>query len=68
MRPRQVSELEPIGYSPETVLTLPEVARWLRISERQAERMNIPCFYLGDRTRRYLVKTLVEFCEKREVA
>lgn len=68
MNTRPVNDQEPIGYSPETVLTIEEVARWLRVSVRQAERLKIPCFYLGERTRRYLGKTVIEYMEKKEKA
>lgn len=56
---------EPIGYSPETVLTIDQLAAWLQISKRAAERLHIPCFYLGTRTRRYLGKSVMEYLEKR---
>jgi hypothetical protein len=48
------AELEPIGFTPETVLTIEDVARWLRVSKRHAESLNLPCVYLGTRTRRFL--------------
>lgn len=59
---------EPIGFTPETVLTIEDVARWLMISKRSAESLNLPCFYLGTRTRRYLAKHVLEYIEKKAAA
>lgn len=53
----------PVGYTAETVLTIEQVADWLQVSKRQAERLSIPCFYLGTRTRRYLGKSVLEFLQ-----
>jgi hypothetical protein len=54
---------DPKGYSPETVLTIEQVAEWLQVSKRSAEDLHIPCFYLGTRTRRYLAKHVLEYIE-----
>lgn len=54
-----------LAYAPESVLTIEQVADWLQVSKRQAERLGIPCFYLGTRTRRYLGKTVLEFLERK---
>jgi hypothetical protein len=53
----------PIGYAPETVLTIEQVAEWLDISKRTAESLHLKCFYLGTRTRRYLAKHILEYIE-----
>lgn len=53
--------IAPKAYPAEAVLTIEQVADWLQVSKRQAERLNIPCFYLGTRTRRYLGKSVLEF-------
>jgi hypothetical protein len=55
----------PLAYAPESVLTLEQVADWLQVSKRQAERLHIPCLYLGKRTRRFLGKTVLDFLEKK---
>ena len=56
-------EQTPIGYSPETVLTIEQVADWLQISKRSAESLHLPCFYLGKRTRRFLAKDVLRYIE-----
>ena len=60
-----MTEREVIAYSAEAVLDIEQVAQWLQVSKRQAERLHIPCFYLGTRTRRYLGKTVLEFLERK---
>jgi hypothetical protein len=60
---REPESLRPIGYSPETVLTIEDVSEWLGISKRSAEKLNLKCFYLGKRTRRYLAKHVLEYIE-----
>lgn len=61
-----MSERKPvIAYPPEAVLEIEDVAEWLRISKRAAERLHLPCFYLGTRTRRYLAKSVLEFIERK---
>jgi hypothetical protein len=54
-----------LEYGPEAVLTIEQVAQWLQVSKRQAERLHIPCFYLGTRTRRYLGETVLAFLRKK---
>jgi hypothetical protein len=61
LRPRR----EPVTYSESSVLTIKQVADWLQVSVRQAERLRIPCFYLGTRTRRYLGKSVLEYLEEK---
>ena len=36
------------------VLTLQEVADWLKVTPRQVLRMGVPCIDLGHRTKRFL--------------
>ena len=54
---RARTELVPIEelpqYSREAMLTVDEVAKVLRISTRQVERLDLPTVYLG-RARRYI--------------
>jgi len=59
---------EVLAYPEEAVLTIEQVAEWLQVSKRQAERLSIPCFYLGTRTRRYLGKSVLEFIERKLAA
>lgn len=54
-----------VAYPAEAVLTIEQVAEWLQVSKRQAERLHIPCLYLGTRSRRYLGKTVLEYLEKK---
>lgn len=58
-------ETKVVAHPPEAVLDIHQLAEWLQVSKRQAERLGIPCFYLGNRTRRYLGKTVLEFLEKK---
>lgn len=55
----------PLAYPPETVLTIEQVAEWLQTSVRSVERLDIPCIYLGTRTRRYLAKVVLKYLEER---
>ena len=55
----------PVAYGPESVLTIEQVADWLQISKRHAERLHLPCFYLGTRTRRYLGETVLDFLRRK---
>lgn len=57
-----------ISYPPEAVLDIEQVAAWLQISKRSAERLHLPCLYLGTRTRRFLGSTVLEYLKKRELA
>ena len=59
---------EPVSYSAEAVLTIQDVAKWLQVSTRMVERLNIKPCYLGDRTRRYLGKTVLEYLAEKEAA
>lgn len=56
---------EVLAYAPESVLTIEQVAAWLQVSKRQAERLGIPCFYLGTRSRRYLGETVLDYLRKK---
>jgi hypothetical protein len=58
-------ETKVVAHPPEAVLDIEQVAEWLQISKRHAEKLHIPCLYLGTRTRRYLGKTVLEYLEKK---
>lgn len=62
---RSEGKREVVAHPAEAVLDIEHVAEWLGVSKRQAERLGIPCFYLGTRTRRYLGKTVLEFLEEK---
>ena len=53
------------AYPSEAVLTIEQVAEWLQMSVRSVERLDLPCVYLGTRTRRFLAKHIVEYLERR---
>ena len=50
------------------VLTKEEIAKYLSVSIRQIERLDLPVTYLGDRTPRYILRRVLEELERREVA
>jgi hypothetical protein len=58
----------PVAYPPETILTATECAAWLGVSKRSFERLDVPCVYLGTRTRRYLAADVLRWFEKRRRA
>jgi hypothetical protein len=51
------------AYPPEAVLTIEQVAAWLQISKRTAEKLHIPCLYLGTRTRRYVARDVLKYLD-----
>ena len=55
----------PSAIDPNAVLTIDQVASCLQIGVRSVERLNLPCIYLGARTRRYLGKHLLAYLESR---
>lgn len=59
---------QPKGYSPETVLTIEEVAEWLGVSIRTVERWPIKRITLTRSTRRYLAKHVLEYLEAKAAA
>lgn len=63
-----LKEVAPRAYPETAVLDINQLADWLGVSKRQAERQHFPCFYLGTRTRRFLVKSVMEFLQRKEAA
>lgn len=61
---KRKSETPVISYPPEAVLEIHHVADWLRVGETKVEEMDIPHFYMGSRTKRYLAKKVLEHIEK----
>ena len=47
------------------VLTLQEVAAWLKIRPRQVLRLGIPCIDLGHKTKRFLAHDVRVWLERR---
>lgn len=58
----------PKSYSAETVLHIEEVAEWLDVSVRTIERLPIKRIPVGERTRRYLAKHVLEYLDTKAVA
>ena len=52
--------------SPYEVLTLREVAAWLKIQPRQVLRLGIPYLDLGHKTKRFLLKDVKLWLEDRK--
>lgn len=50
---------------PLTVLTKPELARWLRVSERTLDRLRPPALPLTDGARRYLLADILKWLDAR---
>ena len=59
---------EPIAYPDNAVLEEHHVAAWLRIGLRSVQRLDLPWFYLGDRTKRVLAADVVAWVKKKRVA
>lgn len=57
-----------IAYPETAILELEHVAAWLRISERQVERLDIPFALLGKRTKRYLARDVIEYLARKRIA
>jgi len=52
--PKVIPQLIPAPIpAPDAVLTVSEVASWLKIKPRQIQRLGIPFIDLGTRTKRY---------------
>lgn len=49
----------------DAILTPAEVAAWLKIKPRQVQRLGIPFFDLGLKTKRYLAKDVLGWLESR---
>jgi hypothetical protein len=50
---------------PSAILTVAEVAAWLKIRPRQVQRLGIPCLDLGRKTKRYLARDVLAWLENR---
>lgn len=57
-----------VAHSPEAILNVEEVAQWLQVSVRTVERLDIPCVFLGHRTKRYLGKDVLKYLEVRKAS
>jgi len=52
---------------PNGILTRDEVAQWLKVRPRQVERLGVPCLDLGRKTKRYVVKDLLEWLQAKRL-
>ena len=50
--------------APDAILTRDEVAAWLKVRPRQVERLGVPCFDMGRKTKRYLGRDVLEWLEE----
>lgn len=57
-----------VAHPPEAVLNIAQVAEWLQVSTRTVERLDIPCVFLGARTRRYLAKDILKYMDQRKAS
>jgi len=48
---------------PEVILTLQEVADWLKLAPRQVLRYRVPCVSLGHKTKRFLHADVLKWLE-----
>lgn len=59
---------EVVAYPETAVLDIHQVADWLQVSVRTVERLDIPCTFLGHRTKRYLGKDVIEYMNRRKAS
>ena len=58
----------PATFPRDAVLTIEQVAAGLGVSTRTVERLDLPTWYLGRRTRRYLWGTVLDCLDHRSKA
>jgi hypothetical protein len=54
-------------FTNDGVLTRDEVAEWLKVKPRQVERLGVPRLDLGRKTKRYLMRDVLQWLEQRRV-
>lgn len=57
-----------LAHPAEAVLDIAQVADWLQVSTRTVERLDIPCVFLGTRTKRFLGKDVLKYMEQRKAS
>jgi hypothetical protein len=57
-----------IAHAPEAILDIAQVAEWLQVSTRTVERLDIPCVFLGTRTKRFLGRDVLAYLERRKAS
>jgi len=65
--PLEVGRHDTAGFTPIAVLTKGELADYLRLSERTLDRLDLPVVYLGERSPRYLLGSVLDEMKRREV-
>lgn len=63
-RDNAMSGREPHEAGEDEVLTLQEVAAWLKVTPRQVLRLGIPCLDLGHKTKRFLTRDIRAWLER----
>ena len=63
-RDNAMSGREPHEAGEDEVLTLQEVAAWLKVTPRQVLRLGIPCLDLGHKTKRFLARDVRAWLER----
>lgn len=59
---------EPTSYPPETVLTRPELAGWMRCTPANLDAMRLRCIRISERKTVYLMKHVLEDLDRKAVA
>jgi hypothetical protein len=49
--------------APDAILTRDQVAQWLQVRPRQVERLGVPYFDLGRKTKRYRAQDVLDWLE-----
>lgn len=53
----------PLPPAPDAILTRDEVANWLKVKPRQIERLGVPVFALGRKTKRYMARDVLAWLD-----
>ena len=54
-------------FTNDGILTRDEVAEWLKVKPRQVERLGVPRLDLGRKTKRYLMRDVLQWLEQRRI-
>jgi hypothetical protein len=61
-----VKRRPPAPLEPLTVLTRPQLAAWLKVSERTVDRLQPPALALSEGVRRYLLADVLSWLQARK--
>jgi len=62
------TDIRPVAYPPETILTTEQVARWLQVSERTVKAWPLPRLKLPGSTVRFSAGQVLAYLEGRPAA